>query len=666
MPNNQAPAIHNKGIYIVDKDQGDLAAVIASYLYEEGWYYPCFAFPNVAAPDSEENDVEDDAFMSRMIGKEAAVLINNALLRMGGCDYIVLCGLTEYQKSYLKIPRNAKVIEINSIDEVHNQMSAMGIPERDELRCKRSEIMKGACVAQKTRRRIVLDDDAPTLPEHPKNKGGIVVVENNADVATVVALNYANAVGANLLVVEPLAEGESREIQKEIQEWQENNDYSSFQKVKDRIAYRVGNVPFGEFEYATFFTNGLPYSLGIKNIIPCSYVHLLLRPDFFVLNNILYEYIDPFGSAVVFSPSFFEGEEETGWLLEFLAEQSYYLRDLIAGSANVRSLGYHAEFFPYDLLHICSHGGEVEGYAVEERFVDRDGIEHLVEYDEVVGFSPLPQAELVEVHRKTIFHKFDGFQWKSDELRKQRIPSYVFEDMRKALYHQEGPNETAKRKRKGRIPTSCAIACSDSIHQGMFRTLAAHSSPLVFNNTCWSWYEVAHFFIAGGARGYIGTLWDIKNEVAVQGSKTFYENLSGSTILNAIHSANLATKGTSSEDIYVYWGLHFSTLPAPTDPRTGRVNVARELVESFGRYRNSLAKTTSVDLRQNIVNVMAALLDDLERNFIEDVRRLREDFESGTSRQERDTTRQVGGYASLDLPKEYRAAGPGQARPADR
>ena len=81
---------------------------------------------------------------------------------------------------------------------------------------------------------------------------------------------------------------------------------------------------------------------------------------------------------------------------------------------------------------------------------------------------------------------------------------------------------------------SCAIACADTIHQGQFHALASYSSPIVFNNTCWSWSEVAAFFIACGARAYIGTLWEIENDAAVTAARTFYENLFSGTVLIGI------------------------------------------------------------------------------------------------------------------------------------
>jgi hypothetical protein len=72
---------------------------------------------------------------------------------------------------------------------------------------------------------------------------------------------------------------------------------------------RIGSIPFQKFNFATFFTTGFPYSLIIKNCIPCSYVDLNLRPDLFIMHNLLYEEKGRFAGAVVFCPEFFIDEE---------------------------------------------------------------------------------------------------------------------------------------------------------------------------------------------------------------------------------------------------------------------------------------------------------------------------------------------------------------------
>jgi hypothetical protein len=559
--NATVPAIDKRYICIADRDALALAAVISSYLFRPASYVPLFLFPPVKLSRTDEDRPMTDGYLSNLMGSEASILINNAWARMGGGECVILAGLTQQQKSFLSFPSAIKIIEIKTLSDIQPKLSSLAIPERDELRYKTSDILKGLFLAQKHQKRLMIDESAEALPELVQSGKGIVVVENVTDASPVIAINYANSVDANILIVDPLPEHEGQNIQTWIQEWKERGDCTQLQKLKDTVSLRLGNMSFTEFQYATFFTEGLPYSLVLENAIPCSYVHLSLRPDLFVINSIIFEHVETPHAAVVFSPIFFL-DEETNWLCDFFSQNKYYVRTLVARDATLANFDFHAQFFPYDLLHICSHGGQVKGYEMSEHFVDRGGKAHVVEFDEVVAFSPVPDNEdLVEVHRKAFPRKLDAFVWMSEELKKQDFPQHVYEDMWKAIIESSG-----RRKIKGPIPMSCCIGCVDSIHQGQFHTLASHSSPLVFNNSCYSWHEVAVFFLACGARGYVGTLWAIGNQAAVIGAQTFYENVFSGSVLAAFHKAVKAIDDTDSKNIYIYWGLHFTTLSPARSP----------------------------------------------------------------------------------------------------
>src|SRR5262249_52419601 len=348
----------------------------------------------------------------------------------------------------------------------------------------------------------------------------------------------------------------------------------------------------------------------VENSIPSSYVHLSLRPDLFVFNSIMFSAGEGFNTAVVFSPVFFE-DEETSWLSNHLADAKYFVRNLVGQNATLANFDFHTQSFPYDLLHICSHGGEVDGYEVLQEFVDSDGNRHVVEFDEVVGYTPVPdKPDMVALHRKVFPRTLDGFAWRSAELEEQKLPSHVYLDMWKAALECRG-----QRRTKDRIAMSCAIQCVDSIHQGEFNALASYSSPVIFNNTCWSWDEVAAFFLACGARGYIGTLWAIDNDAAVVAAKTFYEHLFSGPVLNAFHKALQAIAGTSSKNIYVYWGLHFTRLPAGKGIRQGHDGVRHELMYAVGLWVRKIESTKRVEVRSNSIRVLKSILRELRANF---------------------------------------------------
>jgi hypothetical protein len=607
---HEPPKLNHRYACIVDREATSLAAVISSYLFIPGTYLPLFLLRRVHVVQSDEEvGFMSEAYVSELMAGQDSVFISNAIGRMGSPKYLILAGLNEAQKSYLFLPEGPTVIEIADVSEVESKLLPL-TDVREELKCTPEDILSGLVVAQRRRKRLVLDQDAPPLPEIVQLQNAAVVVEQLDDPVAVVAINYGNAVNASVLLVDPLVKDRARQVQKWIQDWKENDNPEPYKKIKEEVERRIGSISFGQFEYATFFTAGLPYSLILEDIIPCTYVHLSLKPDLFILNSILFRNGERFGSAVVFSPTFFS-DEETSWLCEFFVRNRYYLRPLVAQNATVATFDFHAQYFPYDLLHICSHGGEVDGYEMSEQFIDRDGNTHTVEFEEVVGVTPAPDKPgMVAVHRKVFPRTLDGLGWMSPELEKHGLPSHVSLDMWKCMLESKG-----RRRHKERVAMSCAIACADSIHQGQFHALASYSSPIVFNNTCWSSSEVAAFFLACGVRAYIGTLWAIDNDAAVAAARTFYENLFSTSVLSAFHKAVKAIGQTPSKGIYVYWGLHFTTLPSAHSLERAVNEVTNELVHAAARWVRKIESTKIPEIRKNSIRILRLLVRELLTHF---------------------------------------------------
>jgi len=551
-----------------------------------------------------------DGYVASLLAGEDAFFIRNALARLEETEYVILAGLSDKQKSYLELPEKWKIIEIATISEIREKLSPF-VRGRTELRCKASDLLAGLFIAQKRQKILLIDETAPALPEVVQLQKAIIVVENLEDDAyPVIAINYANSIGASVLIVDGLPENENYRIRRWIEGWKEGNDSTQLENLRRAVHQRISGLSLTQFEFATFFTMGLPYSLVLENIIPCSYVHLSIRPDLFVFNSILLPDGEHFQAAIVFSPIFFE-DEETVWLCNFFDAHKYYLRPLLAKRATVAEFDFHAQHFPYDLLHICSRGGQVDGYEMKDQFTDKDGRTHIVEFDEVVSFTPAPdEPEMFVVQRKVIPQRLDGYGWQSAELQQQNYSSDLILGMWKCALESRGP-----RKKKNKIAMSCVIGCTDSIHQGQFHSVASQSSPVVFNNTCWSWSDVGAFFLSCGARGYIGTLWAIKNDAAVVGARTFYDNLFSGTVLNALHLATKAISQTASKDIYVFWGLHFTRLPPGLGREMGRAAVRRELMMSVVMWVRKVESSKNVKLRTSAIRVLRSTLRELATNF---------------------------------------------------
>lgn len=611
------PKINTESACIMADQNPVVGALVSSYFNDPGTYFSTFVFPEVHHPFSPKNEFHHDGFVARMIGTEATTLINNAMAKLGP-DKVFLAGLNEAQKTYIRhyLPDRI-IVEIDSVADIEKALNYLNKLFDGEVSCRSSEIMQGLLFSKFTNHKLKIDESAPSLDtKFVNNQKGAVIIENGNEADDVVAINYGFSVGADVFLVPSIDRQEIHGLQKHIYQWKKQDSQKSYQKIKKKVNQRVSGVKFKDYTYSTFFTQGLPYGLILRNIIPFTHVMRHLRSDFLIFNNIAYEDLDiGNNSAIVFSPKEFK-YEETEDVIKILEQNNYFIKKLLEEDATVNNFSNYVGHYPYDLLHICSHGGETDGYYIIEDFEDRNGQTHTVEYEEVVGFSP-HDNDRVNVFTKAIFRRFDGFPWMSNELRAQNTPNYVFEDMRKALFQ----NNSFK-NRKTRVPanypiyTSCHIKCYDSIHQGQFRMLASHGSPVIFNNTCSSWFEIAVHFIASGTRGYLGTMWNIKNPVAIKSAKLFYEEVfNNGNIAIAFHKMNKFGTSKEDQDIYIFWGLHFSTLKKPSE--VSDQIIFNELLSSFLRWMKKYNTTKIEEVRKNCVPIMNFIYKEVRQNFNE-------------------------------------------------
>lgn len=618
------PTIDNRFICIADISSTELCAVISSYFLKEGLYFPVFLFPDVNTNYGKKHESHSDGYVSAMIGNETSVLIGNSISRMMGCNYVIYAGLSKHQKSYLS-RYNFEVIDIQSLDEVEDKLKKYISIPKIEIRCQKNQILEGLIVAARSGAKLIVDEQADKIAVEGKDAEGMILVEKNDNygVTSVIGVNYAISLGADIHLAASFNKNERGEIEEGVIEWSKSRDKDLFTRISEEIEVRVKGIDFKKYKFATFFTNGLPYSLYLKNVIPFSHVNLSIRPDLFVCNSIGWETGDRFHSAIVFSPEFFKKDisgEETETIKSELDAQKYYVRLLLGDNATARNLDFHAQHFPYDILHICSHGGFADGYEVTEKFKDRDGKEHTVVFDEVVSFAVVGGDKPIEVIRKTSFVSFDGYKWMSNELKEQNYPDYVFKDMFKAINLENDVKNAAPRKPKNNIPLSNVIFTIDGFHQAMFRILSSHHSPLIFNNSCFSWGETSRFFISSGARGYIGTLWGVENTAAVKVGKLFYSAAKNSSVMTALFRGLQEIKNTNSEDIYVYWGLHFTSISSQgVSLENSRERVFKELMRAFASWIRHIKDLEDGEVKRNSLRVIRDLHAELVTNFSADV-----------------------------------------------
>ena len=102
------------------------------------------------------------------------------------------------------------------------------------------------------------------------------------------------------------------------------------------------------------------------------------------------------------------------------------------------------------------------------------------------------------------------------------------------------------------------------------------------------------------------------NVNAVRGAKTFYENAFDKPIIYAFHDALKAIDRSSDRNIYVFWGLHFSTLEKAKDINEGRQRTFNELVRSLFAWGKKIRTTKSTEVKKNSLEIFKRVYKEIE------------------------------------------------------
>jgi hypothetical protein len=590
------PSLSPKFVCIVDHKRQDLAAIISSYITTRDQYPLLFEFPTVSSPHYERKNEEiDENMLSVIRAGEFRTLVNNVLVRISPVENLIIAGLSDDQKSYLDFLKHYNVIEINNLEEIDFLLSPFD-EGKGKIECNPDNFLNGLNAALRSNSVLQFREGVPDIELKNSGGKGLVIIETEPFVATVIAVNYAFSIDADIAFINRASEDERLDILDKFVEFGAGNKYAG-DEIRALINQRLNHVDFSKSEFVTYFTTGVPYSFATGNSLPSTYVNCHMRPDFFIANNLIFHGAVRFGGAVVFSPEFFK-DEETKLVSKLLGQSNYFIKELFGKAADIMSLDMNIKLFPYDIFHICSHGGEVDGNTVEEDFKDRDGVNHTVVYDMILSPSPSMRSGLIHLQRKNYFKEFDGMRWRSPELKAKNIPHYVFADMQNALHVSKATDKKIGARKK--ISNSSGIQCSNGPHLAMFTTLASHSSPFIFNNTCWSWFHVAEPFLAAGVKCYLGTLWNVKNKAAVDFASTFYQLAFSHSIMDAAYQSMKSIAGSASEDIYMVWGLHFTKLQSAKSINESKEKMFEELMHASGAWQHNLKSVTLKTTRDSI------------------------------------------------------------------
>lgn len=555
----KVPEISKEFICIIDSANKELAACISSYISKQGYYYPFFEFQQVLVSKKDQDLNKLEIYeITHARAQQFIILAENVINRLDGCQNLIFVGLSAEQRSYLSSFDRYGPIEINSYDDITFLLGSFFPQKETEFICRPDQVSLGLFEAVKAGCRLKIDPYAKFLEIVNIPSEGLIVIEDDPYVSSIIGVNYAIATGSNIFLCIPITEGEVERVYELLENCREGKTQECI-ILELLINSRISEIDFSKYSFSTFFTNGLPYSLTIKCKIICTYVNLLWAPDFFIFNNLYWESKPQLGPSIVFSPGFFE-VEETKYVALQLENLNYDVERINGEQCSVTNLDMLLALYPYDFFHICSHGGEVEGHLVTEKFEDRFGDEHVVQYESILSISPSAQRGLFRVEEIQFYRKFNDLIWKSNELREKAYRKETFIDMRMHCLEAKKKQKPIDIEAVKIITNSRSIKCDDGYYfGGHYQFASSRTSPIIFNNSCWSAFRIAGDFIEGGARGYIGTLWKIDNDLASDTACQFYSNLNKHTVASSLKIAQINLIGSKAENIYIYWGLHFTT-----------------------------------------------------------------------------------------------------------
>lgn len=498
---------------------------------------------------------------------------NNVAARLGP-KRIILAGLQQNALvAFEKYFSPSITIVIQSPSEIPGKLEAFKRFEFDgEISCTPEEIAHGLLLAKMLRMKLTVDASASSLKEEfrkflPRSEH-LLVVENSNDFAPIISANYAFSVKAELKLIPPMKREDVTKIYDELLDRRvfetTGRGMRAERNLKERARkYKVYVTP-SNLEFITFVTHGVPYGYFLSDV-PST--HLFSYPDLGVniFGGIYYSStVKATRSAIVVDPGHFEHSESDS-IIQNLRNSKVVVKSLRDDDATVYNVKNHIQYYPYDLLYICSHAGEMGGKRLRIRFSDGRGQVHIFVMDYAVAYAPTGVGtgdnEIVEVSEFRRPVELDGVDW-SHEQGKRRIGAG---DLLKDF--TDIPSTKWEILESTDIPyvKDCvALRLSDHYCLIFFNELGHFGYPLVINNACVSFYEFSRLFVFAGARGYIGTLARVPNAVAKAVGGHLFSNLAETKPLPVIlWEAQRQVCSDPRQRTYVHVGCHFSNIVGP-------------------------------------------------------------------------------------------------------
>lgn len=554
--------------FVVIADNARLAARLSSLLARPREYLPVIDGPRMQRPD-----------------REAEVIHRTNAVARSRAKRVFLAGLTDLSADALtqRLPRG-RCIRVNAADDLDG-FAAAGIAVGPPLIWGRDRIGIGLLQALRMRRSIVFEDQASPNGYIPAKRNHLVVCEEGDELAQIVAANYAYALGAGLFLIPETPKDRVEQIMERFYSVYDSRDQSPSQALRDlrdELRGIAADVPLSTGGSITFISDGLPFGFAFPEV-PST--HLFSHPNLgiAVLHGFAAEQQGTRGVqvATLVNPET-TAAPEIDAAARILSEQRLFVRVYQGQGADVTSVSEMIELFPYDLLIIATHCGDVSGHRWTYDFTDSEGLPRKLVVDIALGIGRTEDNDLLQVTQFMRFVALDGVPWNDREQKARLYVGTAMSDfMELARSSNDEKLQPTIKDTVSRVIGSAAMKMHDNNFIALPRSLANENTPIVINNACVSWHRLASNFMFGGARGYVGTLFPISTTEAEEVLLRALGKHHGKMLPHAFWSAQREAYGDDPRRPYVVAGVY------PQRIRATAADVPAYITSELNRGRNA-------------------------------------------------------------------------------
>lgn len=555
----RAPILLSTSIVTDDEFTG---ARLSSALGKRGHYLPLFDGPRLTREDAA-----------------AEVLRRNNALARVNAKRVILTGLSDQQDAELAKQLPPKCITRCAADDVEALADAPRLAKK-RLSWGRHNIGAGLLKALYAGQLVEFRDDGPTDTATPGKTGHLVVCEAGEPLSEVIAANYAHALGAGLAIIPAVDEVDADYLMEGY--YSSENTYERSQ-LQAKLRALCGDLAIPAEGSLTFFSRKLPFGVGFPEL-PST--HLPTYPDcgIPVANGFAAEQPGTRGVnvAVLVDPEKTDAPEIAA-AAKILPKRSVFVRGYSGAGANVRNITDMVEYFPYDLLLFATHCGDASGWRWTYKFTDSERIDRTLIVDVAIGVGHTDDPDILEVMRFYYFHSLDGVPWNDPVAKAGHYIGTAMNDWSQRT--REDKFEPVSKEHLDRVRSSAAMAMHDNNYLPMPLNLADQGSPIIINNACVSWHELAGRFTFGNARAYVGTLYPVLPFEAESIAVQLLDKHWGKWLPHALWLAQRGTYGKNDQRRpYVVTGVYTQKLRATQE------NVPLRIMRRLRKGRSDWAK----------------------------------------------------------------------------